>query len=123
MRRYRLSALASIDVEDILYRSEVTHGTTARLRYAALLAAAMHDVAEKPDRPGVRQRTELGRELYSYHLYFSRRRTKPSPGAVQKPRHFLLFRILDVNTVEIARVLHDAMDTAAHLPPDTGAGG
>ena len=121
MRRLRLSAFAVIDIEDILLRSELSYGEAARQRYEALLEAALRDVAGDPDRPGVRQREELAPGARTYHLFYSRQRGRTDLGIVRRPRHVLLFRLKDPETVEIGRVLHDAMEPAAHLPADYAA--
>jgi toxin ParE1/3/4 len=48
MARYRLSAPAQADIAAILKTSEAQHGADARLRYRALLTAAMRRIAADP---------------------------------------------------------------------------
>jgi toxin ParE1/3/4 len=118
MPRFRLSPQAERDIESILAWSQAEFGEKARLRYEALLLRALLDLADSPDRPGSQDRPELAPGARTYHLRHSRDRVKKSTGQVQRPRHFLLFRVLDDGTVEVGRVLHDAMDLARHLPDD-----
>ena len=38
--------------------------------------------------------------------------------AIRRPRHFLVYRV-EPALVVVGRVLHDAMELAQHLDPDT----
>jgi toxin ParE1/3/4 len=60
MLRYRLSASAQADVVDILAWTQEQFGEAARLRCESLIAAALRDVAKRPDRLGSIDRPELG---------------------------------------------------------------
>ena len=116
-RRYRLSASAQADVVEILAWSQAQFGEGARLRYEALLATALRDIAEQPDRAGSLARPELGAGVRSWHLRLSRTRSTGTPGAVHRPRHFLVYR-LDGDLLVVGRVLHDAMELVRHLGPE-----
>jgi toxin ParE1/3/4 len=37
---------------------------------------------------------------------------------VRDPRHFLLYRVTESNTVEIGQNLHDSMELDIHLPKE-----
>ncbi len=112
--RLRISASAKADMEDLLEWSDRRFGAAARLRYQALLARALRDVAEDASRVGVRARPELGAGVFSYHLFFSRKRS--DVGFVQQPRHLIVGRIAQSGFADILRVLHDAMEISRHLP-------
>ncbi|PZU44392.1 MAG: plasmid stabilization protein ParE [Sphingomonas sp.] len=114
MALYRLSAAAQTDIIDILARTQEDFGEAARLRYAALIAAAIRDVAENPSRPGAPERPELGAGARTWHLRLSRERARIDTGAVRRPRHFLVFRAHASGMVEIGRILHDAMELERH---------
>ena len=86
-----------------------------RLRYEALLSAALRDIAAKPLRAGSVARPEIGYAIRTYHLRHSRARHQ-SGGGVRKPRHYLLYRCLNPEITGIGRVLHDAMDIERHIP-------
>jgi toxin ParE1/3/4 len=116
MRRYRLSAAAQADVVEILAWSEEQFGEGARLRYEALLVAALRDVAQQPDRTGSIARPELGAGVRSGHLRLSRDRARGVLGAVRRPRHFLIYRA-EPDLLVVGRVLHDAMELARHIEP------
>jgi len=116
MPQLRISSVAESDIEDILAWTHERFGEAGRLRYEALLAQAIVDIAHDPERSGCTLRPELAKSARTYHLQFSRNQVATSVGRVKRPRHFLLFRIADQGTVEIARVLHDSMDLARHLP-------
>ena len=118
MAQYRLSPQAEQDIEAILAWTDEEFGEKARFRYEALLIRAILDVAENPGRVGSHDRPEIMAEARTYHLRYSRDHVKRSIGRVQRPRHFLLYRMLAAGGVEIGRVLHDGMDISRHLPDD-----
>ncbi|MGO9485905.1 MAG: type II toxin-antitoxin system RelE/ParE family toxin [Rhodomicrobium sp.] len=111
----RLSALAEEDIVAILRRTHETFGEAARLRYEALLTAALRDIAADPLRAGSVARPEIGDGIRTYRLRHSRARYR-SGGGVRKPRHLLLYRCLNPEITGIGRVLHDAMDIERHVP-------
>lgn len=118
MLRYRLSAAAQADIAEILAWSHEQFGEDARLRYEALIMAALRDIAEQPERAGSLARPELGSGVRSWHLRLSRDRARGALGVVHKPRHFLIYRP-ESDLLVLGRVLHDAMELARHLDPRT----
>ena len=118
MFRYRLSEAAQGDVLSILAWTHQQFGEAARLRYESLIVAALRDVASQADRPGSLVRPELGAGVRSWHLRLSREHVKPGVGVVRRPRHFLVYRSEPAHIV-VGRVLHDTMELARHLDPDT----
>jgi len=118
MFRYRLSEAAQGDVLDILAWTDEQFGEVARLRYESLIVAALRDVARQADRPGSIARPELGAGVRSWHLRLSRDHAATGAEAVRRPRHFVIYRFEPALLV-VGRVLHDAMELARHLDPDT----
>jgi toxin ParE1/3/4 len=59
MSQYRLSPTAERDIDAILEWSHVQFGEQGRLRYEALLAQAIKDVTEDPERAGSHDRPEI----------------------------------------------------------------
>jgi toxin ParE1/3/4 len=118
MRRYRLSDAAQGDLTNILAWTHAQFGEAARLRYQSLIVAALRDVATQPDRPGSIPRPELGASVRSWHLRLSRDHVAAGAEVVRRPRHFLVYRPEPALLV-VGRVLHDAMELARHLDPDT----
>lgn len=115
MRTVRVAPAAEGDIGSILSWTEETFGSRARARYAALVVQAISDLADDPDRPGVSDRPEIATGIRAYHLGHSKRRVQPAVGAVNSPRHFVLFREEEVPVIEIVRVLHDSMDISRHM--------
>jgi toxin ParE1/3/4 len=118
MFRYRLSEAAQGDVLSVLAWTHEQLGESARLRYESLIVAALRDVASQPDRPGSVARPELGAGVRSWHLRLSRDHARPGVEVVRRPRHFLVYRA-EPDLVVVGRVLHDAMELARHLAPET----
>jgi toxin ParE1/3/4 len=118
MFRYRLSDAAQGDILSILAWTHEQFGEAARLRYESLIVAALRDVASQPDRPGSLARPELGAGVRTWHLRLSRDHAILGAQAVRRPRHFLVYRS-EPALVVVGRLLHDAMELARHLEPDT----
>ena len=122
MLAYRLSDAAQADVVNILGWTQAQFGEAARLRYAALIVAVLRDVATQADRPGSTPRLELDAGVRSWHLRLSRDHVRAGvgsrAGSVRKPRHFLVYRV-EPAVLVLGRVLHDAMELARHLGPET----
>ncbi|MGK9168080.1 type II toxin-antitoxin system RelE/ParE family toxin [Inquilinus limosus] len=120
MRRYRLSATAERELGEILARTELQFGATARLRYQALIVAALGDIAADPDCRGTRPRPEIGDGVRIYHLRHSRERTRSKHGVVRAPRHFLLYKV-KADLIVVGRILHEAMDLDRHVSAEDSA--
>ena len=118
MLRYRLSDAAQGDILSILAWTHEQFGEAARLRYESLIVAALRDVASQPNRPGSLARPELGAGVRTWHLRLSRDHVTPGAQAVRRPRHFLVYRS-EPDLVVVGRLLHDAMELARHLDPNT----
>jgi len=118
---YRLSLWARADIIDILAETEDRFGGAARERYQKLLVTALRDLADNPERIGCVLRPEFGVETFSYHLRYSRERARHETGIVKRPRHLMLYRVIEPELIGIGRILHDAMELERHLPPDYGA--
>ncbi|WBX82851.1 type II toxin-antitoxin system RelE/ParE family toxin [Sphingosinicella microcystinivorans] len=114
-RAIRLAAAAEADIIDILEQSEADFGLAARQRYERLLATALRDIAERPERPGSAARPEIGSGIRSWHLRQSRERARGPGGPVRRPRHLILYSIIDDATVGVIRILHDAMELQRHI--------
>ena len=121
--RLRITRTARDDIEDLLAWSQERFGVAARQRYERLLSRALLDIAEDLARPGVKARPELGTDVFSYHLFFSRARAAeragPATGRVLRPRHFIVGRLAEPGLVDILRVLHDSMEVSRHLPEES----
>ena len=115
MARYRLSEPAKADIASILRTSEERHGAQARIRYRALLTAAMRRVAAEPEGVSTANRDELRAEIRSVHSRHSRDESGEAP--VANPVHVIFYRALQPGLVEIVRVLHDRMEPRRHIGP------
>lgn len=112
LHQLRVSASAQNDIDDILSCAQTQFGRAARLRYEKLLIAALTDLRKDPKRPGVKARPDIGRAVSCYHLSMSRKNTTASTP-VSKPRHIVFFRSTSTH-LDVARVLHEAMDVDMH---------
>jgi toxin ParE1/3/4 len=106
------------DIAGILAWTEENYGPEFLTRYAKLIATAIEQIAENPERSGSIQQPEIAEHCRTYHLYYSRKSTGRAKDRIRQPRHFLLYRVIESNIVEIGRVLHDSMDLEANLPEE-----
>ena len=115
-RRLEVAPAARGDIAQILQASATDFGEGARSRYASLVAAAIKDLLEDPERPESLDRSELRDGIRSYHLRHSRRRAATGGTAVKSPRHLILYIAPTADLLVVLRVLHDAMEIERHLP-------
>jgi toxin ParE1/3/4 len=107
---------ARSDIAGILAWTEENFGARTLKRYAKLIQTAIEEVAADPQLAGSVQRPEIADHCRTYHLYWSHKKAGRAGDRVRDPRHFLLYRVTESNTVEISRILHDSMELANHLP-------
>ena len=113
MARYRLSGPAKADIASALRTSEALHGTEARIRYRALLTAALRRIAADPEGLSTVGRSELFDGIRSFHIRHSRNESREAP--VGDPVHVIFYRALEPGLVEIIRVLHERMEPSRHV--------
>ena len=120
MARFRLARPAQIDLANILTTSAERWGADGQQRYAAVLADAMRQVADEPEGPLTKSRTDLRSGIRSFHVRYARR--SADTAKVRRPVHVLYYRVAQEGVIEIVRVLHERMDPSRHLdePPTAG---
>lgn len=101
--RIRLTGPAHRDFADILRWTRTNFGAQQAQAYRELLLAALAALGDGPDIPGSKLRGDILQGARTLHIQ--------RPG-----RHFLLYRPAEGNSLEILRILHDAMDLARHVP-------
>ena len=106
MAEWRLAAPAEAQLARILADSLQGWGASGRDRYAALLIAAMQDVADEPDRIGSKR---IVGGLRVYHTRHSRRRVAGPPGPVRRPRHLLVYERAPDGIVDIVGMFYDGI--------------
>ena len=107
--RVRLTATAASDFEYILEWTVERFGEVQAFVYAETLSLAIQALTEGPSIPGVRQREQILKGLYSLHVTRQGRRG----------RHFVMFRIAaSGDAIDVLRILHDSMDLPRHLRGD-----
>jgi toxin ParE1/3/4 len=111
--RYRLSEPARADIAAVLRTSETRHGTEARIRYRALLTAALRRIAADPQGRSTVDRRELSEGVRSYHIRHSHNESAEAP--VGEPVHVIFYRARDPGVIEIIRVLHERMEPSRHI--------
>lgn len=117
MARYRLSDPAKADIAALLRTSETMHGIDARVRYRALLTAALRRIAADPRGRLTIDCADLHPGVRSFHIRHSREESREAP--VGEPVHVVFYRAQEPGLVEIVRVLHDRMDPARHVGKGT----
>ena len=113
MARFRLARPAQIDLANILATSAERWGADGRQRYAAVLAAALREVADQPEGPLTKKRPELRSGIRSFHVRYTRRSAEDA--TVRRPVHVLYYRLAQEGVIEIVRVLHERMEPSRHL--------
>jgi toxin ParE1/3/4 len=109
--RVVLGALAERDFAAIIAWTAERFGERQADVYRETLVAAMRALEDGPTIAGARSRAEIRRALMSLHVARGSRRG----------RHFIMFRAVEggeARTIEVVRVLHDAMDLERHIPSD-----
>lgn len=67
---------------------------------------AMNALREEcPETIGVKQRDEIGPGIFTLHAARHKR----------KASHLLVFRVIEIQTIEVLRILHGRMDLARHI--------
>jgi toxin ParE1/3/4 len=105
----RLTKSAESDFQSIIVWTLREFGGLQARTYADTLSAALMALTAGPTTVGAKERSEIGRGLFTLHV--------ARDG--HKGRHFVLFRIApDKNQrhIEVLRLLHDAMDLKLHTP-------
>jgi len=113
--KFVLSRAAELDLARILDWTLESFGEEAEVRYEDLIGQAILDIADNPELPGSRARSDLFPGARLYPIALSRQRGGSSSGQVRKPRHLILYRERPTQgVVEIARILHDRMEPDRH---------
>ena len=102
-RTLRVALAAQDDIAAILAHTLQTFGTGQARSYRMLIEQALLRIQRDPLHVECRTRPEIHPSARMLHL---------GKGA----RHFVLFRIVDEQIVEVARVLYDGMDLTQHVP-------
>jgi toxin ParE1/3/4 len=113
MARYRLSEPAKADIASLLRASEKMYGADARIRYRALLTAAMRRIAAQPQGRSTDDRSEIFAGVRSFHVRNSRGESREAP--VGDPVHVIFYRAAEPGVIEIVRVLHERMQPSRHI--------
>jgi toxin ParE1/3/4 len=106
--RVRLSEAAQRDLVAILDWTAEHFGRRQASVYRRTLVAALTALSDDPYLSDSRPRDEIQPGLRSLHVARRRRRG----------RHFVLYRAVQVGTIEIVRILHASMDVGGHVPDD-----
>ncbi|AKJ94846.1 hypothetical protein TVD_05465 [Thioalkalivibrio versutus] len=106
----RLAARAEKDLREIISWTAEQFGEKQARVYAGTLSAAIVALKGGPDLLAVRRRGEIGSGICTLHVARGGR----------KGRHLLVFRAAPdrARTVDVLRVLHDAMDLPSRLTPE-----
>lgn len=106
--RIRLSEATEGDFVAILQWTAETFGVRQARDYRETLLAALAALGDGPDAPGSTPRDEILPGMRTLHVARRGRRG----------RHFVLYRTSGGGTIEVVRILHDAMDLARHVSPE-----
>lgn len=105
----RLTKSAESDYQSILVWTLREFGDLQARIYADTLSAALVALTAGPATVGAKKRSEIGKGIFTLHV--------ARDG--HKGRHFVLFRVgpgTHSRSIEVLRLLHDAMDLTRHIP-------
>jgi len=105
----RLTVAAEADFQNIIDWTLDHFGEKQARVYEDTVTAALDALTDGPTTVGVKERSEIAKGLFTVHIARGNRRG----------RHFVLFRVADkgrARTIEVLRLLHDAMDLGRHIP-------
>lgn len=100
---YKFTEAADRDLVSILAATEYKFGDIQLERYKRLIGLALDKIDERPDRPGSKPISAIGRGVRMYHVGLA-------ASSRDQGRHFLVYRTTKDGTVLVLRVLHDAMN-------------
>jgi toxin ParE1/3/4 len=109
MWQITLSEEAEKDFSRILRYTGDTFGPLQAEIYEKTILSAIARLDAGPEILGSIDRDELRPGVRSLHVAQQGRRG----------RHFIVYRAVASDAIEIVRILHDAMDLARHIPPET----
>ena len=105
----RLVAASERDYLEVIQRSAQDFGPLQAQAYTQTIASAIDALRENgPLATGVKAREEIGAGIFTLHAARFKR----------KASHFLVFGVLETQTIEVLRVLHERMDLARHISRD-----
>jgi toxin ParE1/3/4 len=102
-----------LDITSLLRVSETMHGVEARIRYRALLTAALRRIAADPHGRSTTDRSELAEGVRSLHIRHSR--AESLQARVGDPTHVIFYRAPEPGLIEIVRVLHERIEPSRYL--------
>ena len=107
----RLTTIASDDFLAIIDWTAQRFGNAQAKSYAATITTALRELKAGPDTIGVRSRDDLGNGVMVFPVGRSGRRG----------RHLIILRAdpQAVTTLQVLRILHEAMDLPRHLSDDS----
>ncbi len=100
---------------DIVKLSQVgfdAHGQVAVIRYNKLVYYTVEKLRENPEEIGTKE-SIMGVKMF--HLRHFRKEVTYEGLAVKNPSHFICFRVIKGEILEVVRVLREEMDFPRHL--------
>lgn len=109
-----LAESAERDFSNIIRWTAKQFGKNQALVYAPTLSSALQELTTGPALSGVTARDDIATGLLTLHVARKQR----------KGRHFIMFRTSERHkrTIDVVRILHDAMDLSQQVSPDFDAG-
>ena len=105
MAKLIISASARRDIANALQASARCWGPGQRRQYRLLIEKALGDLLEAPEYPASRTRDEIRPGIRTLHIA---RRGRPA-------RHLIVYRIAADGSIQVIRLLHDAMELSRAL--------
>jgi toxin ParE1/3/4 len=102
----RLTDQAEQDLLDVALWTSENFGSRQAKEYLEGLMQAIEALYDGPEVLGAKKRDDIGADIRILHVALFRK----------KGRHFVVFRQIVPQTIDVLRLLHDSMDLARHVP-------
>lgn len=102
------SELALKDIDACLSWTRDKFGSVQMRRYQVLIKSSIKEIRKDPNGPLIRRHPEIHPDARIIHL----------SRIGQPASHYLLFRFVNDETIEIGRLLHDRMELLEQLPDE-----
>lgn len=113
MLKLQYTAAAETDLNDLSESGFAAHGKVAMIRYNRLIRVTVESLCENPEAIGSK---EVMKGIKMFHLRHLREKISYEGTTVKSPSHYICFRVIDNEILEVVRILREEMDFHVTFP-------